>query len=677
MGGGQSSGEDRYTVELPNSAKPGSTPIYRHPNSVSSLQAELKSGATTLYESFIHSARHFGTCMCVGTRQAKKKTLKDGKEEIKLGEYLWKIYAEVRDYSRKIGLGLHRLGLTNRDDEGHSFVGIYAKNREEWLITDLALMSQDITSVPMYDVQQADTIDMITEQTNMKAIICTSALSKNLIRLKSEGRLKTLEIVIIFDEKTHELSGQAEQAGLTLHTLSEVSTMGKKHGKERHPHPESWFTICYTSGTTGKSKGAVITHKNMVATIAGVLSGGLNLVYTDVYLSYLPLAHMFDRACVHACLASGASIGFYSGDIMKLKDDLAALKPTIFISVPRLFCRFHDTIQQMFAAASGIKGALIRKALASKRVDYQKDGTVVSGFWDSLVFEKVKNVLGGRVRLMITGSAPISGEVLEFLRLVFCVPLLEGYGQTETCAGSVLTKTYENRAGIIGGPIPAIEIKLVDVPDMDYLSTDKDDQGRPAPRGEICFRGPTVFQGYFQMPSQTAEAIDEDGWLHSGDVGIIMPYKGAIKIIDRKKNFFKLAQGEYVAAEKIEIAYSKSYFVSQIFVYGDSLQSYLIAVVVPDEAYVRKHWAHSNGHSESTSFEDICKDQKFKEKVLEDMNKYGKEEKLLGFEFVKKIHLEPTLWTTEDLLTPTQKLMRHQGKIRYQEIFDELYREPL
>ena len=669
MGGSESSANQRYTVEVPNSATPGSTPIYRHPASISGLQYQIKSGAKTLYDSFTHSAELYATCMCLGSRQIHH----DGK----LGEYIWKVYSEVQEYSRKVGLGLHRLGLTALDEEGHSFIGIYAKNREEWLIADLALMSQSLTSVPMYDVQQGSTIDMIANETNMRAIFCTSNLAKNLFKLKSEGLVRTLEYVITFDNKTSELSAEAEAAGLVLYTMNEVSHLEKKHGKTRPPKPDSWFTICYTSGTTGKSKGAVITHANMVATIAGVLGTDLKLFYTDVYFSYLPLAHMFDRACVHASLSVGSAIGFFAGDIMKIKDDLAALKPTIFISVPRLFCRFHDTIQQMFAAASGVKGSLIRKALASKREEYKKTGKLDGGMWDSLVFNKVKNVLGGRVRLMLTGSAPISGEVLEFLRIVFCVPLLEGYGQTENCAGSVLTHSYENYAGIIGGPTPAIEIKLEDVPDMNYLSTDKDEQGRPMPRGEICFRGPQVFQGYYKLPEQTSEAIDAEGWLHSGDVGAVLPYKGAMKIIDRKKNFFKLAQGEYVAAEKIEMAYTKSYFVSQIFVYGDSLQSYLIAIVVPDEAYVRNHWAGHHGYNSESSFEEICKNKGLKEKIMEDMAKCAKEEKLLGFEVVKKVHIEGNAWTTNDLLTPTQKLMRFQAKVRYLDILNQLYSEPL
>jgi long-chain acyl-CoA synthetase len=195
------------------------------------------------------------------------------------------------------------------------------------------------------------------------------------------------------------------------------------------------------------------------------------------------------------------------------------------------------------------------------------------------------------------------------------------------------------------------------------------------PRGEICFRGPPVFVGYYKSPELTADALDEDGWLHSGDIGVRLPTNGAIKLIDRKKNFFKLQQGEYVSAEKIENAYSKSYFVNQIFVYGDSLQIYLIAVVVLDEGYVRKKWTREHGIQDSAGWEDICRNPKLADAVLADMNLKAKEEKLLGFEVVKKIHIEPKAWTSDDLLTPTQKLMRFKAKVKYEGIIRKLYSE--
>lgn len=668
MGGANSITDERYTIEVPNTSTPGNTSIYRNPRSQPDLSLHLASGAKTLHDSFVHTASAHGSSNVAGHRRVQ--------EDGKLGEYVWQSYAEVRETSKNLGFGLEKLGLHHREVEGRSFIGIYSKNRVEWLVADLASASQGITTVPMYDTQQADTIDMIVEQTKMRAIFCPENLAKNIIRLKSQGLLKTIHYIFTFDENVHELKESAKQHGLEVHTLKELSAL-HPDGTEHPPTPDDWFTICYTSGTTGKSKGAIITHSNMVSTLAGCMHTGLAIFKDDVHLSYLPLAHMFDRAVVHMCLAVGAGVGFFSGDITKLREDLAALKPTVFISVPRLFSRFFDTINQMFSAAKGPRADIIKKCIEIKKLHYNKTGSCVHGLCDALVFGKLKGILGGRVRLMLTGSAPIAADVLTLLRLAFSAPLLEGYGQTETCAGSVLTHSYESYQGIIGGPTPAIEVKLSDVPDMNYLSTDVDEEGRPTPRGEICFRGPTVFQGYYQMPEQTAEAIDSEGWLHTGDVGVVLPYKGAMKIIDRKKNFFKLAQGEYVAAEKIEIAYTKSYFISQIFVYGDSFQYYLIAVVVPDELFIRQHWAPHFGFTAESSFNEICADPRLREKINEEMNRLAKEEKLMGFEIVKKIHIESAAWTTEDLLTPTQKLMRHQAKIKYQEVLNELYSQPL
>jgi long-chain acyl-CoA synthetase len=171
---------------------------------------------------------------------------------------------------------------------------------------------------------------------------------------------------------------------------------------------------------------------------------------------------------------------------------------------------------------------------------------------------------------MITGSAPISKEVLDFLKIAFCCQILEGYGQTECGAPAAITWVKDPTSGHVGGPYPTLEIKLVDVPDMNYTSEDKDEQGNPMPRGEICYRGNNTFKGYFRQPEQTAEALDKGGWVHTGDIGMFLP-SGALKIIDRKKNIFKLSQGEYIAPDKIENKIAQSGLVQQIFVYGDSL----------------------------------------------------------------------------------------------------------
>ncbi|OMJ78309.1 hypothetical protein SteCoe_21904 [Stentor coeruleus] len=513
---------------------------------------------------------------------------------------------------------------------------------------------------------------MIINQTQMPGIFASGDLTPKLMDLKAENLIPSLKYIIQFDPVTETIKESCNAIGIKILDYKYVLEICTE-GKEILPNSDSWLTICYTSGTTGNAKGAIITHNNMLSMINGVKNGVLDIVPEDLYISYLPLAHMLDRAICHYLSGVGAGIGFYSGDILKLKEDLIALKPTIFVSVPRLFTRFYEGINEMFKSAKGFKGGLLRKALRAKYKGLTERGEFTHSFWDKLVFNKVRSILGGRVRMLMTGSAPIPGDILTFLRIVFACPIYEGYGQTETCSGSVLTNKSETETGFVGGPVPTLEIKLIDVPDMNYMTDNVNENGQLEPRGEICMRGKSIFIGYYKSPELTAEALDSDGWLHTGDIGAILPSNGSIKIIDRKKNFFKLAQGEYVAAEKIETVYCKSLYVGQIFVYGNSLQNYLVAIVVPDEEYVRKKWAHANGYEDNMKFEDICTDLRLKNEILKDMNRCAKEEGLLGFEIVKKIELEPKMWTNDDLLTPTQKLMRFHARNKYQDILDRLY----
>lgn len=192
------------------------------------------------------------------------------------------------------------------------------------------------------------------------------------------------------------------------------------------------------------------------------------------------------------------------------------------------------------------------------------------------MFKDIRNLTGGQVRIMITGSAPIAGEILTFLKAVFGCPLLEGFGQTETSAPASLTFAEDPTAGHVGGPINCVKFRLKDIPEMSYFATDEN------PRGELCVKGPSVFKSYFKSPEKTKEVFDEDGWLRTGDVAMVLP-SGAIKIIDRAKNIFKLSQGEYIAPEKLENMYIQSPFIQQIFVHGDSFQSYIVAIAVAEQ----------------------------------------------------------------------------------------------
>jgi len=363
-------------------------------------------------------------------------------------------------------------------------------------------------------------------------------------------------------------------------------------------------------------------------------------------------------------LGVGGAIGFFQGSAAKLLEDIDVLKPTFFPSVPRLLNRVYDRVNAAVELKGGISATLFSMACESKKASL-RDGYITHWLWDRLVFGKVKARLGGRVKAIVTASAPISPEVLDFLRYAFCCEVHEAYGQTESSGGSTLTSIGDYESGHVGAPFPCNEIKLVDVPEMNYTSKDK-----PFPRGEICFRGNNVFLGYFNNEEKTKEALDENGWLHSGDVGL-WDEKGRLKVIDRKKNIFKLAQGEYIAPEKIENVYCKGKYVAQAYVHGDSLKAFLIAVVIPDEEVLAPYCRSNN--IPGNSLKEWSQDPKIKELILQDMLKVGKELGLKSFEQVKDIHLDHSLFSVENnLLTPTFKLKRAQVKELYQPQITEL-----
>ena len=232
----------------------------------------------------------------------------------------------------------------------------------------------------------------------------------------------------------------------------------------------------------------------------------------------------------------------------------------------------------------------------------------------------MKAMLGGKVRTMLTGSAPISGEVLDFLKICFCCEIMEGYGMTETCAGSCLTFPGDPETGIVGGPVANVKIRLRDIPEMNYLSTND------PPKGEICFWSPSVTKGYFLNPEKTAEAFHGE-WLLSGDVGMVLP-NGAIKIIDRAKNIFKLSHGEYIAPEKLENVYIQSSFIVQCWVYGSSMKDHVIIFIILDPDNLKK-WAQANNVENN---EDIVNNDALKETIFADMIKLANANKFNSLE---------------------------------------------
>lgn len=674
MGCGQSRSEIIYSVPItsPEEAK-GESAIHRGLK----VRDQLITGfvdapeVKTYQDVILRSVRLFGDRDFLGTRVASS----DGT----LGKYQWKSYKQVLEIATHLGSGIQDMGLAPPRKEWQDmelrFVAIYAKNREEWALVDWASILYGYTVLPIYDTLGPEAVDFVFVQTGVTTIFLSIGQLDCVIKSKEAGNANQLTNIVSFEIPNTEQRAKAEKAGFKLFTFEEVLEAGKKKKLDyTKVTPETVFTFSYTSGTTGTPKAAMITHGNVVATIGGCRENPSYKIYnTDVYLSYLPLAHVLERLAYCLMIQGGAAIGLYNGDVLKLKDDIKELRPTIFFSVPRLFNKFYDAMKDGINKLTGAKKTLAEKALSTKLENLHRTGSVTHSLYDKLVFKKTREAMGGRVRFMLTGSAPISADVLDFLKVAICCPILEGYGQTESCAASFITYFGEPDAGHVGGPTYSVEFKVVDVPEMDYLATDKDAAGNPTPRGEVCIKGKCVFAGYYKDAEKTQEAIDKDGWLHTGDIGRINS-NGSLKIIDRKKNIFKLAIGEYIAPEKIENIYVTCPSVAEVFVYGDSLQHFLVGIIVPDKNAIDKFAADLGI---SAPFEELVKNPKIVAKVLEEITAKGKASKLHSFEQVKKLHLETSSFGERDLLTPAFKVKRHEAKKYYQPQLDQMYKEGL
>uniref|UniRef100_A0A8C2AZU2 Arachidonate--CoA ligase n=1 Tax=Cyprinus carpio TaxID=7962 RepID=A0A8C2AZU2_CYPCA len=570
--------------------------------------------AQTMYEFFLRGLRVSNNGPCLGSRKPGKP-------------YNWLSYKEVADRAEFAGSALLHRGHSQTGDK---YIGIFAQNRPEWTISELACYTYSLVAVPLYDTLGTEAISYIIDKATISTVICDIADKARLILDCVSGRKHSITTIVIMENFDSELTAQAQQKGIEI---------------LRNP------------------KGAMITHGNVVSNCSAfikVTEGLLKPSPQDVIISFLPLAHMFERVVEGVLLVHGARIGYFQGDIRLLMDDLKTLKPTIFPVVPRLLNRMFDKI--FGQANTPLKRWLLDFATSRKEAELKSGVVRKDSMWDKLIFSKVQASLGGCVRLMITGAAPVSPTVLTFLRAALGCQFYEGYGQTECTAGCTMSLPGDWTAGHVGAPLPCNFVKLVDVAEMNYFAANGE--------GEVCVKGSNVFQGYLKDQEQTSEAIDKDGWLHTGDVGKWLP-NGTLKIIDRKKHIFKLAQGEYIAPEKIENIYSRSDPVAQVFVHGDSLQACLVGIVVPDPDFL-PGWAKKRGIE--GSYTEMCKSKELKNAILEDIIRLGKEAGLKSFEQVRDIALHMEMFSVQNgLLTPTLKAKRAELRNHFKQQTDQLY----
>ncbi|PHH59025.1 hypothetical protein CDD81_3938 [Ophiocordyceps australis] len=669
-------------LPVPGSERPGRSAVYRYFKFrdrplLTTYDADVRS----IHDLFEASARKRPNKACLGTRNwnPATKTWND--------KFDWLTYAQVADRRRAFGAGLVEIHTRIGINEAKFGVGLWSQNRAEWQIVDLALASQSLYTVSLYETLGPDTTEYIISHAQLVCVVCS--LSHIPVLLKLAPRLPLLKLIVSMDPLDNGelesntmaavLNNIASPLGIKIYSMQEVEEIGTNSG--RPMRPAGWddlTTINYTSGTTGPPKGVLLTHGNAVSANSSVRLGG-NIRHTDVHVSYLPLAHIYGRLADQVALAEGASIGFFRGDIHGLVDDMKILQPTGFISVPRLFNRFSSAIRTATLEASGIRGALSRQAVSTKLANMRAPPGQASNkhfLYDRIWTPKVRAAVGlSRTHSMISGSAQLDPEVQEFLRAAFSTNFAQGFGMTETYAAGTIQLNDDYSLGNVGPPVACAEICLQSVPDLEYSVNDK-----PNPRGELLMRGPHIFRGYFKNEEETKRTLEPDGWFHTGDIAEV-DNMGRFKIIDRKKNVLKLSHGEYISPERIENVYAGSCnLITMAYVHGDSKESELVGIfgIEPETfpAFATKVLKENVPATDLEAVKKAAQNPRVRKAFLKILDDIARKHKFNKFEKVRNVHLDVEPFTVEnELLTPTLKLKRPQTAKFFRAQLDQMYDE--
>ncbi|KAK9463154.1 eukaryotic long-chain fatty acid CoA synthetase (LC-FACS) [Lipomyces oligophaga] len=673
-------------IALPGTETSDHTAIYRNAARPDVLMETPHSKIRTQYDAFEHAASTYPERNMLGHR-----FLIDRAKEI-WSPYLWQTYGTVAERRTNFGAGLCYLNdeLLGNAKQSQYAIGLFSQNRPEWIITDLACHAYNLIVVPLYDNLGPGSSEFILKAVESPILVASLVHIPKILTIADQ--LSNLKVIISMDDlksdedspkesKEDILKAWAKEKSILIYTMAEVEELGFQHPKAHSPpEPQDILTINYTSGTTSSPKGVVLTHANFVASLALAFSHlprSSNDV-VDAVLSYLPLAHIYERVTLGVAMSAGASIAFFRGNILKILEDLLEVRPTAFTSVPRLLTRFESAVKAKTVHSTGFRSDIAKKGLETKLEQLKRKKSPNHWLWDRLICKKVRANAGmDRVASMISGSAPLAADTHQFLRAAFGVPICQGYGLTETHGACMLAQPEDFTTGHCGPPALTSEVRLRSVPELEYYVTDK-----PYPRGELLVRGTTVFREYYNDPERTKEAFDDDGWFCTGDVAAIDDL-GRVYIIDRVKNFFKLAQGEYVAPEQIENKYLAGCpLLQMIFVHGDSLQPYLVAIgAIQPLAFAPFASSILDAEISANDLESLqhaCDDSRVVEAVMQELLQVAAEVGLQGYEKIKHIKLMIDPFTIEtNVLTPTLKLKRPAAASFFKDVLSELYASPI
>jgi len=579
----------------------------------------------------------------------------EGKDSVRYivprdGKWVPMTYREVGEAVREIACGLMGLGLSRGDK-----VAILCATRVEWVLSDIASILGGYVTVPIYPSNLPDQVEYVLSHSGAKVVFVEDEIQWDKVA-GARKRLPELVTMILLTGSPEGKDGTIGLGGFRAAGSKYAdSNPGALDARGEEIRPEDDLTIIYTSGTTGPPKGAVIRHSNVAFDATATLKV-VDVPCGSVMLQFLPLAHVFGRI-EHFISFDAMTVTAFARGLQTVAEDLPAIRPHIMLSVPRLFEKFYAAVLGKVNQDGGMKKIIFHWALSvGREVSARKQrresigGLLAVKFFlaDRLVFSKIRARLGGRLRFFFSGGAPLAREITEFFHAMGIL-ILEGYGITET--SSVVSTNQEDhyRFATVGKPIPGTEVRI-------------------ASDGEIFIRGPHVFKEYYRDPAATREAIDPEGWFHSGDIGTI-DADGFLRITDRKKDIIVTSGGKNIAPQNIENLLKTDKFVSQAFVYGDR-RNYLTALLTlnPDEVL---KWAAENG-IQGGDTAVLAKHPRLEEMMCSRVDSVNRS--LAPYEQVKKFVLLGTDFTQETgELTPTLKVKRKAVIQKYGMLLDVLY----
>ncbi len=698
--------------DLSSESNTEETVPYRNVKHMDKLLETPIEGVSTLDELLSWTVKQFGDRRAVGRRLLEKMEEKVVKQQPQQrqqqetqqrqhqqkkwqiahyrSEIEWLTYRQLGESVDRASRGLQML-MKNVERDSEKRLMLFENTCMEWMIMAHACSKAQIVFSTVYANLGTKALIGAINETESSILFTNVGEVKRIASSLVENCPKLLTVICNFDgipeSERENYQIPTISPNIKVMSMKEVEELGKSSQEEQEKTAKTKKTsqkergnelacIMYTSGTTGTPKGVLLTHRQVLSCIAGIDDslkvgddekdekyslGELN------FLGYLPLAHILEFVTEHVMFVRGGNIGYGSPRTLtssgaKPCGDLDAYQPTVLVGVPKMFETIRKKAMERVKSSGMIGKCLFQSAFSYKLRSIRR--CRATPLWDRILFNKFKQLIGGRVKIMLSGGAPLGVESQEFIRVCFGATFIQGYGLTET-AGAVCIQgvfdPFETR--VVGVPIASCEIKLVSQPEMGYLVTDK-----PCPRGELVVRGNNISQGYYRQKEETRKAF-QDGWFFTGDIAEIEP-DGVVKIVDRKKNLVKLSGGEYVALEHLESLYSTSDLVTNIMIHADQSQDTPVALIVPNMKPI-KEWAKQNG----LSIEDrskLIKSRRVSDYVRDQLvDTVGSE--LKSFEKLKSVRLVDEPWTVEnDLITSAQKLKRKSIEDKYKDLLGEM-----